>query len=202
MLNEWDGREESCSCDCGFDIPKGGHLKTLTLEDITGIANLIYPVGSIYMSLNPTDPSMLFGGTWEQIENRFLLAASSTYSVGDEGGAESYNLSVSHKHTAPVGYSSSAFGAVNINGTVSTGSGKAYRTVDTDHSGTLSSNVTGLYTANATVSDTIPTMPPYLAVYVWKRVADPETENHENFYDSANELLLDASRSDFMVEVV
>lgn len=26
--------------------------------------DLIYPIGSIYMSVKPTDPSVLFGGTW------------------------------------------------------------------------------------------------------------------------------------------
>ena len=134
-----------------------------------------YPVGSIYMSLNPTNPAELFGGTWEQIEDSFLLAAGSV-SAGETGGAEEYELSVSHKHLAPIGYSSSAFGAVAVNGTVSTGSGKAYRTVDTGHSGTLSTNITGLYTGNATVSDTIPTMPPYLAVYVWQRIADETSD--------------------------
>jgi hypothetical protein len=30
-MNEWDGNESSCSCDCGFDIPKGGKLGKLEL---------------------------------------------------------------------------------------------------------------------------------------------------------------------------
>ena len=35
--------------------------------------DLIYPVGSIYLSVNNTDPSTLFGGTWSQIKGRYLL---------------------------------------------------------------------------------------------------------------------------------
>ena len=32
-----------------------------------------YPIGSIYMSTSPTDPSELFGGTWQEIQGKFLL---------------------------------------------------------------------------------------------------------------------------------
>lgn len=41
-----------------------------------------YPVGSIYMSVNSTNPGELFGGTWEQIQGRFLLGQGSGYSAG------------------------------------------------------------------------------------------------------------------------
>lgn len=36
-----------------------------------------YPVGSIYMSVNSTNSGELFGGTWEQIQGRFLLEQGS-----------------------------------------------------------------------------------------------------------------------------
>ena len=138
-----------------------------------GFMDAIYPVGSIYMSIIDTSPEILFGGVWSRIQDRFLLAAGSSYGAGNTGGAGSYNLLVEHKHVAPLGYSgTTAVGAIAINGTVSTGSGKTYRTAKVDYSGSsLSSNITALYTGNATVSATIPTIPPYLAVYIWRRLA-------------------------------
>ena len=61
-----------------------GHL------DAQQVFNMIYPVGSIYMSVNSTSPSILFGGTWEQIEDTFLLTAGSTYTAGDTGGSATH----------------------------------------------------------------------------------------------------------------
>lgn len=150
-----------------------GILDAIRYEIETTIFDAIYPVGSIYISMYEEGPQALFGGEWEQIKDKFILAAGSTYSAGSTGGAKSYDLSVAHKHVAPLGYSgTTAVGAIAINGTVSTGSGKTYRTAKVDYSGSsLSSNITALYTGNTTVSATIPTIPPYLAVYVWQRIA-------------------------------
>ena len=41
-----------------------------------------HPVGSLYISENPTSPAELYGGTWERIENRFIMGASDTYPAG------------------------------------------------------------------------------------------------------------------------
>ena len=43
------------------------------------VIDMVYPVGAIYMSVNNTNPGNLFGGTWEQIKDRFLLSAGDTY---------------------------------------------------------------------------------------------------------------------------
>ncbi len=53
----------------------------------------VYPVGSVYISANAVSPEKLFGGIWERIEGKFLLAADNTFMPGTTGGAKS------HSHT-------------------------------------------------------------------------------------------------------
>ena len=79
----------------------------------TNILELVYPVGSIYMSVNSTDPGTLFGGTWTRLTDTFLLAAGSTYAADNgthttaTGGAATVQLqegnlpSHHHSYTAP-----------------------------------------------------------------------------------------------------
>ena len=57
--------------------------------------DLVYPIGAIYMSMNNTDPSTLFGGTWTRIKDTFLLAAGDTYAGSTTGGS----ATMSHTHT-------------------------------------------------------------------------------------------------------
>lgn len=53
-------------------------------KDNKNIFNLIYPVGSIYMSANSTNPKTLFGGTWERLKGGFLYGA--VESAGNANG--------------------------------------------------------------------------------------------------------------------
>lgn len=65
--------------------------------------NKVYPVGSIYMSVNNANPNDLFGGSWEQIQGQFLLASSGSYALGTTGGEATHTLTAaempSHNHT-------------------------------------------------------------------------------------------------------
>lgn len=67
------------------------------------LIDLVYPVGSFYMSSSSTSPATLFGGTWEQIKDTFILAAGDTYTAGNSGGEESHTLisdeMPSHSHS-------------------------------------------------------------------------------------------------------
>lgn len=83
-------------------------LSTVNTSDTNSVyyklMKLIYPVGSLYWSSKSTNPSSLFGGTWVQIKDRFVLACGDTYkTVGATGGASSVTLSVSnmpsHNHS-------------------------------------------------------------------------------------------------------
>lgn len=119
-----------------------------------------YPVGSIYLSVNSTNPSTLFGGTWKQIQNVFLLAAGSQYIAGSTGGEAEHTLTVkempSHNHSATFSIADGIsfdnyYALVETRRILS----NKYQTVTSDTGGNQPHN----------------NMPPYLAVYMWQRTA-------------------------------
>lgn len=69
------------------------------------ILNTIYPIGSIYVSMNSTNPKNILGGTWTQITNRFLYCTSSSKSTGGSTTTGSHKLTAAesgvgnHVHT-------------------------------------------------------------------------------------------------------
>ena len=82
------------------------------MPPIMNMLNKVYPVGSIYMSVNNSNPATLFGGTWEEIQGKFLLGRSTGHAAGTTGGEETHTLTSnempahthngpSHTHTGP-----------------------------------------------------------------------------------------------------
>lgn len=74
-------------------------------QNVEDLIELVYPVGSIYMSVNAANPGTLFGGTWEALdEGRVLIGANETYAAGSTGGEATHTLTTnempSHTHTA------------------------------------------------------------------------------------------------------
>ena len=67
----------------------------------------MYPIGSIYRSVKSTDPSELFGGTWELLKDVFLMAAGDSYPAGSTGGEAEHALTVdempNHTHMIRLG---------------------------------------------------------------------------------------------------
>lgn len=116
-----------------------------------------YPIGSIYLSVNNINPGTIFGGTWQQIKDRFLLGAGSTYSAGATGGSATHKLTInempSHTHqyllsyggndpASGFNYGNTLAGTFDAHFSKATGGGQAHNN-----------------------------MPPYLVVYMWKRVS-------------------------------
>lgn len=122
------------------------------------LALLAYPVGSYYWSSVSTSPATLFGGTWEQVKDKFILAAGDTYTAGATGG------SATHYHVTSVGGTASDaylyYGDVNGATAVVGDYSMVSRT------STLSATPVGMNnTTNAS------SMPPYITAYCWHRIA-------------------------------
>ena len=142
---------------------------THTSNQVTDLIDTIYPVGSIYMSVSNTSPSILFGGTWEQIKDTFLLASGSSYSNGSTGGEATHTLTTNempqHTHSPPtwVHYTSTNGNTGSYNVTRATGNnGNTYV------GSAPQTNKDVGYTGGGQAHEN---MPPYLAVNVWKRTA-------------------------------
>lgn len=134
------------------------------------IIDAMYPVGSIYMSVRPNDPSELFGGSWERIQDRFLLCAGDAYDAGSTGGSAQATLP-SHTHTiGSAAYhlwaSKRGIGSSEGGGKIS-GSGKFYAAAL--DKGSSSYKWVGELDKTGKTDVSQANMPPYLAVYVWER---------------------------------
>ena len=132
-----------------------------------------YPIGAIYLSVDATNPSKLFGGTWEQIKDRFLLACGNTYSNGRTGGRATHTHSTGN-HTLTVEempkHNHNAVSTSGINDT----SIKLYPfNMVTQEYSTVDNHVIipagGDKPHNHGNTGSSNNIPPYLAVYVWKR---------------------------------
>lgn len=119
------------------------------------IFDAIYPVGSIYMAYNHTDPATLFGGTWVRMTDGFLWASRATDIIGQTGGEKTHQLTVAElpSHTHGSTYTNSGTATKTHPWLASGGTAMAYDSVATG-SGQAHNN-----------------MPPYIQVSIWRRTA-------------------------------
>lgn len=135
-------------------------LADLGTDTVNQILSLAHPVGSIYMSINNVSPATLFGGKWVQIEGRFLLGASTTYKANTTGGEATHTLTVdeipNHQHVLwypnAGGEQSAAIGYPEA-GSKNTWYAEASKTGGAGGDGAHNN------------------MPPYLVVYMWRRLS-------------------------------
>ena len=151
-----------------FSLDSDGNLNVNSITsnenknlNITEICNVIYPIGSVYISINNIEPSSLFGGTWEKLEDRFLLASGKTYTNGNIGGESTHKLTIdempSHTHTL----------YIDAKGTTIPAWWTRHLFVQNDSPHEAQpNNLTS--TGNSQPHNN---MPPYLVVNMWKRTA-------------------------------
>ena len=158
----------------------------LFVGDLTSLkaalVDIFLPVGKVYISADPTSPAELFGGTWERLEDVFLLAAGAKHAAGSTGGEEAHTLTVgempSHGNHLMQGrmYQELADNASNDSGyrsnTLYLGKNTFASTGDINR-GWKDWNGGEMYPAGTLKGggNSHNNMPPYLAVYTWKRIA-------------------------------
>lgn len=127
--------------------PTTGQLKQMFQTEYPKyLALLMYPIGSIYWtSLAPDNggnPNTLFGGTWVQIKDKFVLAAGDVYTAGATGGASTVTLTVNNlpSHTHPIGGSTGNTQPTFTGTEVTSGAGTAHNHGLNSHTHSLNSH--------------------------------------------------------------
>lgn len=150
--------------------------------------NDVYPVGSIYMSVNNASPQSLFGGTWVQLTDTFLYATSTTADTGTTaptGQGSKDAVVVEHNHTQNAHNhkpNNTSYGfltgdqniAMTSKRALVSGTGNYSYLYGTTQGTVTEPNVTDDTTATnikTGVSGTDKNMPPYMKVFMWKRTA-------------------------------
>ncbi|MEQ7201103.1 phage baseplate protein, partial [Enterococcus avium] len=137
-------------------------LRTKQLLD-SKLLNMVYPIGSIYMSVNSATPATLFGGTWERFsKGRVLVGVDESDTVlatsGKQGG--STNPLTAHTHTTQL----------TTYRVTSTGSGAVNNLARSTDQGNAMTGEFGSVTSTGDNTDH-KNWQPFTTVYIWKRTA-------------------------------
>lgn len=157
------------------------------------LSDILYPIGSIYMSVNSTSPATLFGGTWKQIEGRFLYCTTTSKTTGGDtitgkatGNTGDTTLTIanipSHRHYGIYGEltAGSTEGADRMyyhnnsltSSGVAEGTKSSIRGINTDYdlfTGLTGNGKSHSHTLNSHTHTQ--SLPPYFTVYCWYRTA-------------------------------
>lgn len=164
----------------------GTDSKQISASNISGLFSAIYPIGSIYMSVKSTNPSTLFGGTWQawgagRVPVGFDSSQSEFDTVEETGGSKTH----SHKYGLQYGgyYNDTVLeNDVNSGSLIYDSSGNITVTGTGTNIGVVTTAVnnntaTGTKSVGAThyrmigQSEYISSLQPYITCYMWKRTA-------------------------------
>lgn len=140
-------------------------VPTVDMDSIkTQVMQAIYPVGSIIINENPTNPATTFGfGTWERIQGQFIFGADATHALNTTGGVENTTLTQDNMPSHSHGYTYTDTPSPSYITTSYQEGGNNYFVVgSTGATGTTNPSGNGTSFTN---------MPPYIAKYIWRRTA-------------------------------
>lgn len=142
------------------------------MSTFINLLEIVYPVGSVYITSSSTSPATAFGGTWTQIKDRFPIACGSTYANGTTGGKATHTLTVAempqHKHRLRIGWGDDNGEWNTLN--AATGAGSNWGSAGGFYYD--ESQVFGPGASAPTKGDQPHNnMPPYVAKYMWQRTA-------------------------------
>lgn len=125
-----------------------------------------------WASDDPTSPASFIGGTWERIEGKFIMGASDTYPAGATGGEESVKLT---RKNIPVLSTRNGVAAINTVGNAIHVPQwewiyEANQVTNSDGYNSYTAQWTDVGTDDVDMQN-VNNMPPYIAVYIWRRVA-------------------------------
>lgn len=169
---------EACITETADGIKLDVPSKDIALEavqiNMTTLSKLIYPVGSIYMSANSTNPKNLFGGTWVAWgTGRVPIgvnASDSDFSyVEKTGGSKTINLS--HKHLETVGADNGSMYLEGGSNGGRHGSGIAASISRMTWKGTVGTGSARLNYTDSAGNTKQSVVQPYITCYMWKRTA-------------------------------
>ena len=138
-------------------------------------ARACFPVGTILMTVTNTNPSTYIGGTWVEINDVFLLAAGTSHPAGETGGSEEVTLTVAqmpaHRHyTINMAHSESGVSPDYQHAVARYNNSNSTEYYRYQLNG-CSNDANGGRTSQTGSGEAHDNMPPYLAVYTWKRTA-------------------------------
>ena len=169
---------EACITETADGIKLDVPLKDIALEavqiNMTTLSKLIYPVGSIYMSANSTNPKNLFGGTWVawgtgRVPIGVNASDSDFSSVEKTGGSKTINLS--HKHLETVGADNGNMYLEGGSNGGRHGSGIAESISRMTWKGTVGTGSARLNYTDSAGNTKQSVVQPYITCYMWKRTA-------------------------------
>ena len=162
----------------GASFPATGEDYNVEVTKAT-LFNFVYPVGSIYMSANEVDPAAMFGGTWEKLENRFLLGATESAPLGSTGGNWEVTLTQENIPNYEIGQIPAVVPNVHTNWNNGGVKGKTVGQASDSKKGVdlaqgniiTTGNQYGWSISTNGGGQAFNITPPYIAVNMWKRTA-------------------------------